>query len=494
MKLKLYKIWKWIQSMKQGPGFILAFAVIILFVLVGTIWGHLMYDHMNPSYKCPLSDNAFSENISSSRNNSEITKDGFFSSTQDQILSFSNEYLSMLSKFFVHSVGSRTDAEGGVANQKGHDWGIHAWITVSKYPLGTILLAFFIVWAMRNCWKIMSRKYRLMDEDERKSHLRPEDLPIYYPEFKGSFIKNIKGLELPCVVYCKMDEGTSYRVIDDENRYYELPEIVKNNYSKIFLAHRQSSGRNDLLFRLDTWSKNENTITFNFSRVMFFDFLVTNRAIDYPWESENPNLTLRKIFFGTGRYRAEDVPFANHLGVNGYIITKDKKLIVSERSHNSTIGRFTMESSVGAKLRARNVFGEDGNGKLTVSGLEFAIKKEVERAFYKEFSGVKIFSMRNVKALYAALFEGAKPQFFFVLEVEETASELIAHKRKEKKWLTFSLWQIQQAEIRFNSCLIPIESCNGSKIREYFINSNTAASLELFREYLVAEYGWIDGR
>lgn len=491
MKLKLYKIWKWIQSIKQGPGFIWAFAVVILFVLVGTIWGHLVYDHMNPSYKCPLSDKTFSENISLSRNNSKITKDGFFSSTQDKIVSFSDKCLSMLSKFFEHRIGSRTDTEGEVVNQKGHDWSVHAWITVSKYPLGAILLAFFIVWAMRNCWQIMSRKYRLMDEDERKSHLRPEDLPIYYPEFKGSFIKNIKGLELPCVVYCKMDEGTSYRVIDDENRYYELPEIVKNNYSKIFLAHRQSSGRNDLLFRLDTWSKNENTITFNFSRVMFFDFLVTNRAIDYAWESGNSNLTLRKIFFGTGRYLAKDVPFANHLGVNGYIITKDKKLVVSERTDNSTIGRFTMESSVGAKLRVRNVFGECCNSKLTVSGLELAIKKEVERAFYKGFSGVERFSMSNVKSFYAALLEGAKPQFFFVLEVEETAVELTARKRVEKRWMTFSLKQIQRAEIRFNSCLIPIKSCDESKTKEYFINSNTAASLELFRQYLVSEYGWL---
>lgn len=370
--------------------------------------------------------------------------------------------------------------------------GFRAWVILEKYPFSTVVLSFFIVWGIKYAWRRLTIGYRLLEEDEQKVHLTPETLDTFYPDLKDRFIKNIRGECLPAVIYCEMDEHTRYEIIDDASRFYALPDLVEKNFFSIMKAHHSSEKNalnNALLFRLDSWEKDElrNTISLSFSRVTFFDSLATNRALDFVWENaESGGVSLRKLFFGTGRYAAEEVPLANHLGVNGYIITADHKLIVSERDGGDTIGRFTMEPSIGAKLKGEYVFGKGKNGKLTQEGLELSMRKVLDKKYGKNFSVGKNLSMKDVKFLYASLLEGAKPQLFFLAKATESAEEIMRFAPSTRAWRTFSIKQVQHAYIGFDYCLIPLER-NGilyKKQKKYFINSNTAVSLELFRQYV----------
>lgn len=204
-------------------------------------------------------------------------------------------------------------------------------------------------------------------------------------------------------------------LIDDCEKMYDNPYCAENmkalgeiyKYSKIY---------NQTNIRLDSIDVGSKTVLHT-SRTKYYYSLITNRCIDY------------KINGISYRERFEEGPFvrslsestlSNHLGYNGYVETSDGYFVFIYRHGKVSIGKRTLQNSVGASLKAKYCL--DESRRLTLKGLENAITHEIADELHLSklpaFDFGKMFadfSFRdNVLFFYRDLVEGGKPQLMFM--------------------------------------------------------------------------------
>ena len=232
-------------------------------------------------------------------------------------------------------------------------------------------------------------------------------------------------------------ECKSLNIFDDSFKWYEQPEVVKNNFQKLFEAHKTSSLYNQTNIRLDKIKLVNTEVNLFTSRTTYYDSMVTNRVMDYKIIN---NISLRDLINpGPFLFKLEESKLSNHIGFNVFVKTNQDCVIFINRNMDVSIGKGTYGPSVAASLKTRYCLNEE---------LVFTKDKFID-AIINEINdelglNVKVDEMsieNNLIAFYRDLIEGGKPQFLFKLDVDKSNDEIktLFHEnlsKKDKKYQT----------------------------------------------------------
>ena len=216
------------------------------------------------------------------------------------------------------------------------------------------------------------------------------------------------------LAYRKINETPFNIVIDNSNKdnRYQLPKQIADNSSTLFEAHSASIIYNNINIRIDDleYSKDKNIIKLLYSKTTYFDSLLTNRAMDYPFKRDR---TVREVFEpGPLLSTLSESKLSNHIGFNGFIETADGFYIFVKRSKNLSIAKNMLSTSVSASLKTKYALIKDR--KLTLEGISNAIKKEILDELKIDVdidAGINTDLSQSIFAFYRELAEGGKPQF-----------------------------------------------------------------------------------
>ena len=231
--------------------------------------------------------------------------------------------------------------------------------------------------------------------------------PLIYP------VKEI-GSGSICICANKLDKSILDEKIvirDDQEKMFSLPDIVRENFCDILKVHDSSAVYNNLNVRVSDMSFQDNTLTLETERTYYYYSLVTNRASDYDWSSTG--MTLRELFEPGPRIRPlKSSQFSNHLGYNGFIISKDGYVVFVKRKNSLSIAKRTYGDSIGASMKSKWAL-EQGSGAFTAEGLVKSILNEVlDELCIKTENCEKL----HIIGAYRDLVECGKPQLLFVVE------------------------------------------------------------------------------
>lgn len=205
----------------------------------------------------------------------------------------------------------------------------------------------------------------------------------------------------------------------NKNKRYSVPSQIAKHSDWIMNAHKYSTVHNNINVRLDDLQTDASLqISLLYSKTTYFDSLITNRAMDYPWPNEK---TIREIYEpGPFVSQLSQSKLSNHLGFNGFIELRDGNIIFVQRSKHLSIGKGTLGTSIGASFKAK--YGLEQDGSLSVSKISNAIRQEIfdeTRIGLPEDRDLS----KHIFAFYRDLVEGGKPQFLFYYRVEDYDKE-----------------------------------------------------------------------
>lgn len=124
-------------------------------------------------------------------------------------------------------------------------------------------------------------------------------------------------------------------------------------------------------------------------------------------------MTLRELFEPGPRIQPlKSSQFSNHLGYNGFIISKDRYVVFVKRRNSLSIAKRTYGDSIGASMKSKWALAQ-GNGAFTAEGLVKSILNEVlDELCIKTENCEKL----HIIGAYRDLVECGKPQLLFVVE------------------------------------------------------------------------------
>ncbi len=263
---------------------------------------------------------------------------------------------------------------------------------------------------------------------------------------------------------------------------YKLPSQVASKSDYLMKAHRHSKKYNKMNLRLDDLKYEDGKLKLFYSQTYYYDSLITNRAMDYPWENGK---TIREIY-EPGPFLSDlsTSKLSNHLGFNGFVETSDGKIVFVLRGGNLTIGKNTWGSSVAASFKTEYALNSDR--KLDDKGISNAIKKETEDELYINLPENADLS-KSIFAFYRDIVEGGKPQFLFYYRLENCTYEEFEKNFREKynksdnvvdgeRFIGLTVEELSQCKLSLNGM-----EHNG---RFYKMTSSTAASLAMLIQYL----------
>lgn len=105
---------------------------------------------------------------------------------------------------------------------------------------------------------------------------------------------------------------------DNFKKKYELPKQIADNSDTLFKAHEHSIVYNNMNIRLDGLTCNDKFgIKLTYSKTTYYDSLLTNRAMDYPFKGSR---TPREVYEpGPFLNSLPELKMSNHLGFNGFM-------------------------------------------------------------------------------------------------------------------------------------------------------------------------------
>lgn len=261
-----------------------------------------------------------------------------------------------------------------------------------------------------------------LTEDDTKLHSDYENLVKKYSADKRQMVC-AGDIVIPEIELCsrKLDSDSfEFEIEVASARKYELPKQIADHSVTLFEAHKYSKVYNNTNIRLNDfeYSKEVNRVKMTYSFTTYFDSLLTNRAMDYPF-AEN-NRTVREIY-EPGPFVSElkESKLSNHLGFNGFVELSDKRIIFVHRGSEVSIGKGTWQVSIGASLKTLYALNEEK--KLTQAGLSAAICGEIRDELKIDVPDEYEYS-KHIFAFYRDLIEGGKPQFLFYYKVENLSS------------------------------------------------------------------------
>lgn len=275
---------------------------------------------------------------------------------------------------------------------------------------------------------------------------------------------------------------------NDERKRYELPSQVADRSDDIMNAHRYSKIHNNWNIRLDDLQQNGNEISLIYSTTMYFDSLITNRAMDYDWGNGK---TVREVYEpGPFLSTLSESKLSNHLGFNGFIETADGQIIFVMRYGKVSIGKRTLANSIGAAMKTRYCLNDEK--QFDKEGLDNAIRGEIKDELKLEISDSDDLC-DCIFGFYRDVVEGGKPQFLFYYKTDWDSEKIkkalkdgIKEDKKKKRgpFLTDGkkLIFIPRTELGELE-LAPgyLKRKNGKKYR---MMPSAVASVELLKEYL----------
>ncbi len=218
------------------------------------------------------------------------------------------------------------------------------------------------------------------------------------------------------------------KIIDNPEKFYKLPEKIDGAMTELFKAHNFSKTYNQMNIRCCGLFETDGKVEMKFCRTTYFHSLVTNRAIDY----KKDGISVRDLYAcGPFLPSLEESELSNHIGFNGFVETSDGYVVFIFRHKHVSIAKNTLQSSVGASLKAK--YALDENMMLTEEGIVEAIKNEIADELnldklpdYKKREK-QIFAdltFKSVLCFYRELVEGGKPQFMFYTKIDVNKDEL----------------------------------------------------------------------
>lgn len=269
-------------------------------------------------------------------------------------------------------------------------------------------------------------------EDEAKLSSNYDELTKKYSK---SNLYKCNENTIPIVLLATRTNNENIVIIDNKDKYYELPEQIKCNSGDIMKLHDQSVVYNNINIRLDDLENTNESIFLYSSRTFYYDSLVTNRACDYLLNGK----TIREIY-EPGKYIRElkNSKFSNHLGFNGFVMTTDGKIPFVFRNQNVSIGKNTWGISIGASLKTEYAV-ENSTYSFTNDGIGRAILMEIKDELkIKEFDNddstdydfdtqIVRNAEKSIFAFYRDLVEGGKPQFVFFYKLLKTDENMLSN-------------------------------------------------------------------
>lgn len=353
--------------------------------------------------------------------------------------------------------------------------------------LVSFVLLFICEWFARGLSSFIGNRC----EDATKLTEDYDKLCKKYPREKGFVVLGEKKCPVICLCLRKEDAAYSFLIKESEERKrYELPTQVAEKADIIMGAHGYSDVYNNRNIRLDDLSLNEekNEVTLSYSTTMYFDSLVTNRAMDYDWGNGK---TVREVYEpGPFLSTLKESKLSNHLGFNGFVETADGQIIFVMRYGKVSIGKRTLGNSIGASLKTAYCLDDDKN--FTLEGLERAIRGEIKdelKIVVREGANL----CGGIFAFYRDVVEGGKPQFLFYYRTElnaeqiEKGFEIAIKEDKKKKNGTFladgkKLIFIPRSELKE---LVLTPGCLERKSgKRYRMMPSAVASVEMLKEFL----------
>lgn len=252
--------------------------------------------------------------------------------------------------------------------------------------------------------------------------------------------ENNRKYIIPAVVLEKL-YGKDVVIEDNENKHYKLPNRLEKNMKEINTIHQFSYKYNNINIRVDDLNTDGNKIVLKLSRTTYFSSLITNRAMDYKLDGVS-----NRDLYEPGPYLNElkHSVLSNHLGFNGYVETSDNKFVFIYRHNKVSIGKNSMQNSVGSSLKTKYAIGDDY--KVSKEGIMSAIKNEIidelNLKYIDDFDKIKdqifgnISFEKNVLYFYRDLVEGGKPQLMFYISLNIDSKELVdaySHGIKSKR-------------------------------------------------------------
>ncbi len=266
-------------------------------------------------------------------------------------------------------------------------------------------------------------------EDATKLTEDYEALCKKYPREKFVMIGEQK---CPVICLClrkETDDPYEFFIAEtEEGKRYELPAQIADRSDMLMQAHKYSKVYNNRNIRLDDLHVDGNKVSLFYSTTMYFDSLVTNRAMDYDWGNKKTN---REVYEpGPFLNSLSESKLSNHLGFGGFVETSDGYLIFVMRYGKVSIGKRTLADSIGASLKTKYCL-EDSR-KFTVKGLDRAIVGEI-RDELKIPVDENAEMSKHIVAFYRDVVEGGKPQFMFYYKCQWDAAKVKEEFKKALK-------------------------------------------------------------
>ena len=254
-------------------------------------------------------------------------------------------------------------------------------IDIAKLVDTSIILSFLAVAVCGLLASIILKFVISKTEDAMKISDDYVELINKYPlEDIFKYVNNVNvELSFPEVLLaCRKIKEVPFNIfIDNSNKdnRYQLPKQIEENSEKLFNAHSASIIYNNINLRLDDFEfdKDKNEMKLLYSKTTYYDSLLTNRVMDYPFRG---NRTIREMFEpGPLMSTLSESRLSNHIGFNGFIETADGYYIFVKRANNLSIAKNTLSASVSASLKTKYALTKDR--MMTLEGISNAIKSEI---------------------------------------------------------------------------------------------------------------------
>lgn len=214
-------------------------------------------------------------------------------------------------------------------------------------------------------------------------------------------------------------------IIDNKDIMYTPTDIMVNNYTKLFSAHRGSFKKNFFTVKIDEMELSNNELNIKSSRSTYFSHLISNRVIDFPFEK---SLTLRKIYEpGPKLTSLSQSKLSNHLGIIGLIKTSDNYFLVNRRSKTGSTSKDFLVAPVSLPL-----FG-DYESNVTEEYIKNTIINRVNSQIDCSEDKTDVVDKIVFTGYGRDIYEGGKPHIFLLVEINITKDEYINRLNKTRK-------------------------------------------------------------
>lgn len=207
-------------------------------------------------------------------------------------------------------------------------------------------------------------------------------------------------------------------VIDSGTKMFQPTDVMSSYFVKLFGAHRGSFKKNGFTVRVDELEEKNNVLLMKTSRSTYFNHLISNRVMDYPFAK---SLTLRKLYEpGPDITPIKNSVFSNHLGIIGIIETKDHYFVINKRSKTGSTSKDLLVSPVAFGLSAG--IRDKVDEKYILDKITLEANKRLRKN--KEDKSDYVSEIINI-GYGRDIYEGGKPHLFYLIKTNLAKDEYL---------------------------------------------------------------------